>query len=65
MTPVRDLLGALGRWPLLLAAVICFSLGLSQLNDVPPGAGGEALVMLGGIMAGAWIALYARDSRAN
>jgi hypothetical protein len=59
---------AIGQWPLLLGAVVCFIMGVWLISKVPNGNLGGATVMLtiGSVMLGAFLTLFViRQSQAD
>jgi hypothetical protein len=60
---VKDLLTGLSKWPLLLGAVLCYSLAIYEetVTDNTEVLVGVAGTVLGSVLLGTWLALFILD----
>jgi hypothetical protein len=57
---LREIFTGLSRWPLLLGAVVCFSLAIYEemVTDTSEFAIAVAGVVVGSVLLGAWLVSY-------
>jgi hypothetical protein len=60
---MKDLITGLAKWPLLLAAVLCYALAIYEetVTDNTEVLVGVAGTVLGSVLLGTWLALFIID----